>query len=343
MFATSTARMAVWRGVSLVKTRTADGVRTFDVLAVGDASVDYFVQVPHIARADDKAIGRLLGVHGGGMSANFSAAASYSGAHTGLITSHGSDSSGIAQIDELRNDGVDTSHSIHVPGAQSWFCFVQLDPTGEKALVGVATDVKIPQSRDVDDDVLRSSRVVAPLADDMTWALDIARRAHAAGAKVVIDLEPSSADGDRALLEELLSLTDVVFANGATVGRVADGDFARCAETFRRCGTEVVVLTEGNRGARCYAATGSWSASTRVETVADTTGAGDALAGAFIGSWVGGADLPASLRAGVAASSLCVEYVGARSYVRSVPAGSPAHARRLKGVRLTQEASNDTA
>ncbi|MDR5700880.1 carbohydrate kinase family protein [Agromyces aerolatus] len=317
--------------------------RTLDVLSVGDASVDYFVQVPHIARADDKAIGRLLGVHGGGMSANLAVAAAYCGARTGLITAYGSDDRGARQIEELQSLGVDTSQSIGLPDAEGWFCVVQLDATGEKALVGVETDVKIPRAAEVHDDALRSSRVVVPLADDVPWALDLARRAREAGALVAVDLEPSTVDGDWRDLEALLGLTEVVFANRATIERVAGGDFERAAETFRRFGARIVVLTDGRRGATCSTSDGSWSASTRVETVADTTGAGDALAGAFIGSWIRGADLPSSLRAGVAVSSLCVEHVGARSYAPSVPADSPIHIRRLEGVRLSQEASDDTA
>ncbi|WP_417512519.1 carbohydrate kinase family protein [Microbacterium sp.] len=308
-----------------------------DVLAVGDASVDYFIQVPHIARADDKAIGRLLGVHGGGMSANLSAAVAYVGARSGLITTYGSDSASVAQIEELRALGVDTSRSIRGSDGASWFCFVQLDKTGEKALVGAETDMKVPEARDITEAALGSARVVVPLADDLTWALDIAVRAREAGALVAIDIEPASARSDRETMEALVGMSSIVFANRATVDQVANGDFTRCAEEFRGLGSDVVVLTDGSRGAHCYASSGSWSARTQVEQVADTTGAGDALAGAFLGSWAGGSDLPSSLLAGVAASSLCVEHVGARSYTRATPANSSLYARRLQGVQLSQE------
>lgn len=311
--------------------------RRTDLLAVGDASVDYFVSVPHIARADDKAIGRLLAVSGGGMSANCSAAAAYIGACARLITAYGSDEAGGEQLRALSAAGVDTSECVRTADAQSWFCFVQLDPSGEKALVGVETDAKIPDLDAVSDDALRSARIVMPLADDLPWAIALAERARAAGAAVAVDLEPSAVDMQRADLSVLLRLANYVFANRASVELLSNGDFDACATEIQRHGAEVVVLTDGGRGARAYDASNAWSARSRVDAVVDTTGAGDALAGAFIGAWSGGADLSSALRTGVGVASLCVEHIGARTYALAVPSDTPAFDRRLQGVELTQE------
>ncbi|MFC7110472.1 PfkB family carbohydrate kinase [Nonomuraea rubra] len=141
---------------------TTSSARSVDVLAVGDASVDYFVRVPHIAVADDKAIGRLVGVHGGGMSANLAAAASFAGARAALATAVGSDEPGRQALERLAAHGVDVSASIAVPGGHTWFCVIQLDATGEKSLVGAVTEVKIPAVDQISDDLLRTARVVAP-------------------------------------------------------------------------------------------------------------------------------------------------------------------------------------
>ncbi|SDJ06881.1 carbohydrate kinase family protein [Nonomuraea jiangxiensis] len=314
--------------------------RAVDVLAVGDASVDYFVRVPHIATADDKAIGRLAGVHGGGMSANLAAAATFAGARAALATAVGSDEPGRQALDRLAAHGVDVSPSVTVPGGHTWFCVIQLDHTGEKSLVGAVTEVKIPAAEQISDDLLRSARVVAPLADDLDWAISLAVRARASGAKVAVDLEPGAVAGRRDRVWALARHSDLVFCNQGAVRELADGDPARCAELLISAGARVVVVTGGRNGATCHTPQESWTARGPEIEVVDTTGAGDALAGAFTGSWILGRSLAESLRAGVATGSLCVGHLGSRAYLdagtgidtyaRNVTLGA---APRLQGIR----------
>ncbi|MEV4071930.1 carbohydrate kinase family protein [Nonomuraea fuscirosea] len=289
--------------------------RRVDVLAVGDASVDYFVHVPHIAVADDKAIGRLAGVHGGGMSANLAAAASFAGARAALATAVGADDLGRQALDRLAAQGVDVSASVTVPGGHTWFCVIQLDPSGEKSLVGAVTEVKIPAVGQISDELLRTARLVAPLADDLDWAIALAGRAGAGGAKVAVDLEPDAVAGRLDQVRELARLSDLVFCNQRAADVLAGGDPARCAALLLAAGAGAVVVTRGRAGALCFAPGQSWSARGPEIEVVDTTGAGDTLAGAFTGSWIRGRSLAGSLRAGVAAASLCVGQLGSRAYL----------------------------
>ncbi|MCF6470497.1 carbohydrate kinase family protein [Nonomuraea sp. MG754425] len=314
--------------------------RPVDVLAVGDASVDYFVRVPHIAVADDKAIGRLAGVHGGGMSANLAAAASFAGARAALATAVGSDEPGRQALDRLAAHGVDVSASVAVPGGHTWFCVIQLDATGEKSLVGAVTEVKIPAVEQISDDLLRTARVVAPLADDLDWAIGLAGRARAGGAKVAVDLEPGAVTGRWDRVRALSRLSDLVFCNQGTVDVLAGGDPARCAALLLAAGAGAVVVTRGRDGALCFGPGESWSARGPRIDVVDTTGAGDALAGAFTGSWIRGRSLADSLRAGVAAASLCVSHLGSRAYLDAGTGIEPVArtvtldaAPRLQGIR----------
>lgn len=79
------------------------------LVVVGDASIDYFVQVPHIAGNDNKAIGSLSGVYGGGMSANLAAAAARHGIAVDLITKTGAGPDTDAALAELNRLGVSSS------------------------------------------------------------------------------------------------------------------------------------------------------------------------------------------------------------------------------------------
>src|SRR5699024_8108828 len=120
-----------------------------DLIVVGDTSIDHYVQVPHLASSDNKAIGRYLGTFGGGMCANLAAAAAH-GAPTRLITKVGNDAEGAAELRAVTELGVDTSFSVHDPDHRTWMCFVQLDATGEKALVGADTGIKVPHLHEID-------------------------------------------------------------------------------------------------------------------------------------------------------------------------------------------------
>lgn len=299
------------------------GDRPLDVLSVGDASVDYFVRVPRIPGRDDKAIGRLLGVRGGGMSANLAAAAAAVGARAGLVTAVGSDQPGRDALDRLAALGVDVSPSVVVAGGQTWFCVIQLDESGEKALVGAVTDVKIPRAEDVPDALLASARMVAPLADDVPWATEIATRAVAHGCTVAIDLEPNAVTAGWSGLTDLLAASSVVFCNRATVDALGAPSVDDCLRRFLDAGADVAVATAGQDGARCLTRTGSWQVRPAATTVVDTTGAGDALAGGFLGALLAGRPPEDALVAGAAVAASCVAHLGSRGYLDVSPPTAP--------------------
>ncbi|MFC7110473.1 carbohydrate kinase family protein [Nonomuraea rubra] len=100
--------------------------------------------------------------------------------------------------------------------------------------------------------------------------------------------------------------------NGPRARRRRPGALRR-APDLRRCRCR--RGDQGRDGALCFGPEESWSARGPRLDVVDTTGAGDALAGAFTGSWIRGRSLADSLRAGVAAASLCVSHLGSRAYL----------------------------
>lgn len=293
------------------------------LVVVGDASIDYFVRVPHLAGNDNKTIGTLIGVHGGGMSANLAAAAAAHGADVGLVTRIGDDLDSVAAMAELRRLGVNLDDTITVPGGRTWLCFIQLDASGEKALVGADTGVKTPELADITLPAASTTSIVVPLTDDVAWAAAVADRAADLGHAVAIDLEPDAAVPGDEYVERLLARSDIVFVNRDAAARFGDGPEDAATSILAR-GPHQVVVSFGRDGAYGFSRDGTAfhaSAVGRI-TAIDTTGAGDALAGGTLGALTRGLDFASAVRAGVATATRCIRHVGSRTYLadRNPPA-----------------------
>lgn len=296
-----------------------------DLVVVGDASIDHYVQVPHLASSDNKAIGRYLGAFGGGMSANLAAAAAAQGSRTRLITKVGTDADGPAELQGLTSLGVDTTSSVQDGAHRTWMCFVQLDETGEKALVGADTGIKVPRPEEIDPRALHQARIVAPLADDLGWATEVAQRAVDGGAQVAIDLEPDAFFPDDPRLHALLRLTDYVFLNSASAQKFHPRSHDRAAAALHELGPGTVVVSRGEHGAHCSLAGGPAFTAGGVSgvSVVDTTGAGDALAGTFIAGVLRGDSPEDCLRTAVAHATACITRIGSRTYLTDSSLVSP--------------------
>jgi len=307
------------------------GERPWDILAIGDASVDTYTRVPFFPGADQKAIGTMLGVFGGGMCANFAAAAAHAGARTRLMTSVGSDQAGRDFLAEVATHGVDSSPSLIVDSARTFSCFVQLDDSGEKSLIGSDTGIKIPPLDSITPEALAAARWVYPLPDDIGWASEVAERAVRAGAAVVLDLERSAfTDGVEPVLD-LVGRSDIVSTNTGVADQLGVGAASDVARLLADRGARIVLVTEGSRGSWVLADGQLWHAQAPRVPVVDTTGAGDAFNGTFAGRIATGSSIADAMSAAVAAASRCVQHLGSRTFHRAADQGPP-----LPGVQLTR-------
>ncbi|RIJ71297.1 carbohydrate kinase family protein [Nakamurella silvestris] len=297
--------------------------RPWDILAIGDASVDTYTRVPFFPGPDQKAIGTMLGVFGGGMCANFAAAAARAGARTRLMTSVGSDQAGRDFLAEVATHGVDAAPSLVIDNAHTFACFVQLDDTGEKSLIGCDTGIKIPPADAVTDDLLAQAGWVYPLPDDIGWAAEIAERSVRAGAAVVLDLERSAfTDGAQPVLD-LVSRSDIVCTNAGVAEQLGVTSPAEIAGLLAGRGARIVLVTDGGRGSWVLADGVLRHAEAPTVPVVDTTGAGDAFNGTFVGRIATGSSVDEAMLAAVAAASRCVQHLGSRTFHTDAPEVDP--------------------
>lgn len=286
-----------------------------DLLVVGDIDVDIYVQVPRLPVAGEKVRGTALGSFPGGVAANVAVAAARLGLASGVHGVIGDDPNGQAALEALIRAGVDTSAVVVDPSVLTFFCLVQLDRSGDKALTLGDTGCLFPDQTQLDASALARARHVHLAPFELADATTAAEVAAAAGARVSADLEPGSMVGGLPALQPLLALLDLCFINHHAAELLAASTGTSDPLTLLHDhGIATVVLTAGGDGTVVSTADGIRQRIPALEIdVVDTTGAGDAFCAAYLATLHRGLDVVAAARAAVVAGALACRAVGAQS------------------------------
>ncbi|MGH7359523.1 MAG: carbohydrate kinase family protein, partial [Candidatus Rokuibacteriota bacterium] len=226
----------------------------------------------------------------------------------------GEDALGRFVTDELAAHGVDTSGIRFEPGRPTGASIVLKRGDQEAVLSSVGTVASFAGD-DVERVALRSARHVHVasyfLQDGLRPALPgLFEEAHAAGTTTSIDPNRDPAgEWDKGLLD-LLSSTDILFANSSEVRAITgvdDVDIA--AEALAERGAVVVVKFLQGGGLATWGDEMVRS-ETIPTTVTDTTGAGASFAAGFVAGRLEGWSLDRCLALAVACASLSSRGLG---------------------------------
>lgn len=287
--------------------------REWDLLGIGDAAVDLYIRVKSLPGRDEKVMGQYLGEYAGGMISNVCCATSRFGARTAMAAVVGDDRYGRLAVEGLREYGVDTSQIRVQAGGRTFFCVSFLDDTGEKALMGVRSDLLVPKKSDLDPEALGRATAVHVIANDAELASWVAREAQARGTQVSVDLEAVSTTGGLEAVRAVLQDVDIAFMNESGLREGLGVAPEEGARLILDSGPTVAVVTAGGSGA--FVATGEEV--THIPAfkvpVADTTGAGDCFNGVFLTGYLQGWDLHKCGLHASAAAALSVTRIGARA------------------------------
>ncbi|MFD4957785.1 carbohydrate kinase family protein [Microbacterium sp. NPDC058389] len=306
---------------ALIPSTKPQGSRPVDLLVVGDTGIDLMVAVDTQPGRDAKAIGQSMGIHPGGMGANFAVAASHAepSLRVSLISRVGGDAFGVGCTLALANAGVATEHVEVMTGELTWWCAVAIAGDGEKSLLGGRTPASLPDADNVSPEMLAASRWLHVLAD-VPNSDDLIRRAKAAGAGTSVDVEGSFVEENPLGARTLIELADIAILNSGAAQALtgATDDRTALAQLLSNTVHHVVVLTRGSEGALLGASgadgtVSAWShPSAPVSRVVDTTGAGDAFAGTVVAAMLGGRDVSTALTAAAAHAGRTVGHLGSR-------------------------------
>ena len=294
--------------VNVHRRPTADRTAaSYEVVGVGDADVDIYLDVPHLPGRDEKVAATAAAWYPGGMVANFLVALRRLGTPCCFHGPIGADAFGrMVQANFARQD-VATDGLIVKPDGSTYYCVVLLDASGEKALVIAPTDCISPMPDDIDPATIAPARHLHMAGLRMDAALRAARIAKEHNLGVSLDVEPSDL-GDSAQFAELLALTDILFVNYRALAQLTGPDLppAAALPSLRAHGPRTVCVTAGARGAWVGTHEGTWHIPAFAVPVVDSTGAGDTFAAAFVYGYRAGWSPPTSARFAAAAAALTI-------------------------------------
>ena len=304
---------------------TGPSVVTPQLVVIGDTGIDFFVAIDRMPARDSKVIGPHLGVFGGGMAANFAAAAiaSFPELHVRLVSRVGGDDWGAATLKQLVDLGVDTTSVTTDHYSATWWCAVGLDNTGEKALMGGRTPASLPTLEDFRPDAWQGASWMHVLGD-IQWsneAIDAARRQ---GALTSVDVEGSFTADFPERARQLVMAADLAILNlSGIAGLGSPGQDLGIVLEALSGGPEGprspkgLLVTLGAEGALFVHRPpgGQWryfGHQALKRRVIDTTGAGDAFAGTFVASLLRGASIRKCMSYATAAGAKTIERLGSR-------------------------------
>lgn len=299
---------------------------TASLIVLGSANTDYTVLVERHPMPGETLLGEELVIATGGKGANQALAAARAGAMPVFLAAVGDDGNGHQLLDALGAGGVDVSSVAIIEDAPTGIALITVARDGENTIVVAAGANARVNSHEVEAAIRAiagpGTVLLAQLEIPLPVVVEAAAIIDELGGRTVLNLSPS-----REIPDALLALCDPLVVNeaeahdltGLTVDSV-DGATAAAVALLARCRS--VIITLGGDGAVFASPDESDHLPAPQVTVVDTTGAGDAFAGAVaahlaealggVGTATGKAPLRAAVERGIAAGAAAVQWLGAQ-------------------------------
>jgi ribokinase len=290
-----------------------------DVVVFGQLARDLVLVVDAVPEAGGSGYVRERREMLGGKGANQAVALAQLGMSPALVAVAGDDEMGTCLLAQAERDGINVSAVTRRRGADTALMVDIVDRDGRwRYLENIPSDVELRES-----DVAAAAGLLTGVAwasvqlqQPPESALAAVTAAREAGCGVLLDGTPA----DGRLRDELLAAADVVRADEREAGLLARTDIAD-ADDAAKAAAE--ILARGPRLVALAVQDGNYFAWRDGELmlplaetpVADTTGAGDALAAALITGLARGYDEEGAARLAVAAAGATVGHPGGRPWL----------------------------
>ncbi|HEY7943953.1 MAG TPA: PfkB family carbohydrate kinase [Casimicrobiaceae bacterium] len=284
------------------------------VVVFGSINLDLVTRIGRLPSPGETLIGRGFASHPGGKGANQALAAARAGATVRLYGAVGRDTAADSALALLRAGSVDLA-GVRAVDAPTGCATVLVDDAGENMIVVVPGANDLVDAGAVPDAALRPGAVLM-LQHEVPPSANAAlvERAARAGMHIVLNAAPAR-PLERRLLEAVHTLIvneSEAAALAPMLGWPAEAVAFAAAAAAAIEGLEAVV-TRGAAGAVSACGRDQIHVVPPPVAVVDTTGGGDAFAGAYAAARGAGNDRVTAMRIAVAAGSLACTMHGAQA------------------------------
>jgi ribokinase len=255
----------------------------WDVIVMGGANIDYLVRGHHLPRPGEQEEGHEFHQSFGGKGVNQAVAAVRMGARVALIAALGDQQDDDHLLAYLEEEGVDTRFVKRKTGATCGRVLIHVDQNGRKQSLDAPGANLLLSAADIPEDAFTGVRVaLTQFGVPLPAVQKFARLAQDSGARLILDPSPPiEPPGELCCQVEILK-PNAVEAEALTGIPVRGMESARkAARILLAHGVKMVALPAGEDG-NLFIWEGGESLHPLFDIQAvDTTGAGDAFAGAL--------------------------------------------------------------
>lgn len=281
--------------------------RTWDVVGVGENSMDHVVRLPFLPSPEEATKLQILGMthEPGGQVVTALCTCAAMGLRAKYVGAFGSDHDGTRLRASLAARGLDLSDTA-IRAADNRTALILVDArNGDRVVMGHRPAALALAPADIPIAAIQQARVVHVDGSDEDAAILAARTGREAGAAVTCDLDHIGAR-TRDLLSEL---TIPILAQGLPETLTGDADPERALRKLRAPHARMRCVTLGAKGALLIDGDRSYRVPAPAVNAVDTTGAGDVFRGAFIVALLRGESPEQILRfANAAAAISCTRH-----------------------------------
>lgn len=284
------------------------------VLVAGAINTDLVARLQVAPEAGETVTGQSFAVFGGGKGANQAFSAARSGAPTWMLGAVGRDDFGTQRLSDLKAEGIDVSYVSTTDEAASGVALIFVETNGQNRIAYIpgSTLTVTPEQAVEAVRSVQPSVLLTTLELPMPTLTALYAEARALGATIITNATPEPATG-----RDLVALADILIVNETEAAELlgieqGEQSWQAVARSLRELGPSTVVVTLGAAGAAVDTAELSEQIATPKVEVVDSTGAGDAFAGAFAAHLARGKDVLSAAQTGVLAGSISVTKAGAQ-------------------------------
>ncbi|BCL79291.1 ribokinase [Ktedonobacteria bacterium brp13] len=286
------------------------------IVVLGSINFDLSAQIARRPQPGETLMASAFSTSPGGKGANQALAARRMGAAVTMIGAVGQDDFATGALSLLQADGVDLSYVRTIEGGSTGLAFIHLDEAGENSITvipGANAQGAQEALRALEQVLSPHDMLVMQLEVPFSTVLAAIAIAKRKGAAVLIDPAPSPASVPDDLVAVDIFIPNRSEAEQILGHRISSGESARAAaEELRKRGARIGIVKLGSDGVAWATEQGTfYEPAYKVQPI-DTTGAGDAFAGALAAFMDSGYQVNEAIVMANHAAALATEHMGAQ-------------------------------